>query len=143
MSEDETVALEPEKKRVESADTRSFWTMVVLAAQNAFNDKAAQTMLTVLGVFIANAVFRAQNSSMSAEELSTASSAGSAWVPLAFGALILAPFILLAPIAGWISDRYSKTRVLRAGALMQVCVLGLILWAINMENFYRGIAGFG
>ncbi len=143
MSEDETVALEPEKKRVESADTRSFWTMVVLAAQNAFNDKAAQTMLTVLGVFIANAVFRAQNSSMSAEELSTASSAGSAWVPLAFGALILAPFILLAPIAGWISDRFSKTRVLRAGALMQVCVLGLILWAIHIENFYLGIAGFG
>lgn len=133
-----------EKKKVDSADTRSFWTMVVLAAQNAFNDKAAQTMLTVLGVFILNAAFRAENAgSMSAETLSTASSASSAWVPLAFGGLILAPFILLAPIAGWISDRYSKTRVLRAGALMQVCVLALILWAISIENFTLGIVGFG
>lgn len=146
MSEEESVI--PEvilgRKRVEAADTRSFWTMVVLAAQNAFNDKAAQTMLTILGVFIANAAFRAQNAGqMTAEALSTASSADSAWVPLAFGALILTPFILLAPIAGWISDRYSKTRVLRAGALMQVCVLGLIVWAINIENFYVGITGFG
>ncbi|MGJ8656044.1 MAG: MFS transporter [Akkermansiaceae bacterium] len=142
MSEDEFVI--PEKHRVGAADTRSFWTMVVLAAQNAFNDKAAQTMLTVLGVFIANAAFRAHHAGdMSAEALSTASSAGSAWVPLAFGALILAPFILLAPIAGWISDRFSKTRVLRAGALMQVCVLALILWAVSIENFYIGITGFG
>lgn len=138
MSEDEFVA--PEKHIVKSADTRSFWTMVVLAAQNAFNDKAAQTMLTVLGVFIANAAYRAKfGEGMSAEEVSSAS----AWVPLAFGALILTPFILLAPIAGWISDRFSKTRVLRAGALMQVCVLGLILCAIKMENFYLGITGFG
>ncbi|MFT5906413.1 MAG: acyl-[acyl-carrier-protein]-phospholipid O-acyltransferase, partial [Cryomorphaceae bacterium] len=87
--------------------------MVVLAAQNAFNDKAAQTMLTVLGVFIANAAFRANSTGeMSGEALSTASATASAWIPLAFGALILAPFILLAPVAGWISDRFSKTRVL-------------------------------
>jgi len=142
MSGDEIVT--PAKKRVEASDTRSFWTMVVLAAQNAFNDKAAQTMLTVLGVFIANAAFRTEHASeMSAEALSSASSTASAWVPLAFGALILAPFILLAPIAGWISDRFSKTRVLRAGALLQVCVLGLIVWAINIENYTLGIVGFG
>jgi acyl-[acyl-carrier-protein]-phospholipid O-acyltransferase/long-chain-fatty-acid--[acyl-carrier-protein] ligase len=142
MSGDETGT--PERKKVGASDTRSFWTMVVLATQNAFNDKAAQTMLTVLGVFILNAVFRAQNAGeMSPEVLSTASSTSSAWVPLAFGALILAPFILLAPIAGWISDRFSKTRVLRAGALMQVCVLGLIVYAINIENYTLGIVGFG
>ncbi len=142
MSGDEIVI--SEEKKVDAADTRSFWTMVVLAAQNAFNDKAAQTMLTVLGVFILNAAFRAEHAgSMTAEALSSASSTSSAWVPLAFGGLILAPFILLAPMAGWVSDRFSKTRILRAGALMQVCVLALILWAITIENFTLGIVGFG
>ncbi len=138
--EHENMTVEAEEKKVESADERSFWTMVVLATQNAFNDKAAQTMLTVLGVFIANAAFRVKYGDTMSDE---ALSAASAWVPLAFGALILAPFILLAPIAGWISDRYSKTRVLRAGALMQVCVLALILWAIKIESFTLGIVGFG
>ena len=138
MSKDASVVTK--KHRVRSADTRSFWTMVVLAAQNAFNDKAAQMMLTVLGVFLANAAFRMEyGADISAEKVTEAS----AWIPLAFGALILAPFIILAPIAGWISDRYSKTRVLRAGALMQVCVLGFILWAIHIENFNVAIAGFG
>ena len=28
-----------DKERVDAADTRSFWTMVLLAIQNAFNDK--------------------------------------------------------------------------------------------------------
>ena len=140
----ENAKVASEKHRVEPADTRSFWTMVVLVIQNAFNDKAAQMMLTVLGVFILNAAYRAEHEGvMSALELSQGSSASSAWVPLAFGALILAPFIILAPIAGWISDRYSKTRVLRAGALMQVCVLGFILWAVSIENFYVAIVGFG
>lgn len=142
MSEEEY--LDTTDKKVEAADTRSYWTMVVLATQNAFNDKAAQTLLTALGVFMANAAFRIENAGeMSAEALSKASSGDSAWLPLAFGALILAPFIIMAPMSGWLSDRFSKTRVLRAGALLQVFVLGMIVWAIHIENFFLSTVGFG
>lgn len=131
-------------KKVERADERSFWTMVVLAAQNTFNDKATQTMLIALGVFLANAAFRLdQGVGMSLESLSVASAKSSGWISPAFAVLILTPFILLAPIAGWISDRYSKTHVLRFGALMQMLVLGFVFWSIQIENFNFAIVGFG
>lgn len=131
-------------KKVEPADTRSFWTMIVLATQNAFNDKAAQTMLIALGVFLANAAFKLnEGAMMGLEELSFESAKSSAWISPAFAILILAPFIFLAPLAGWVSDRYSKTNVLRFGAFMQMVVLGFIFWAVQIEHFIFAIAGFG
>jgi acyl-[acyl-carrier-protein]-phospholipid O-acyltransferase/long-chain-fatty-acid--[acyl-carrier-protein] ligase len=118
--------------------------MLILATQNAFNDKAAQTMLIALGVFLANAAFKLNEGvGMSLEKLEKSAADSSAWVPMAFSVLILAPFIFLAPLAGWVSDRFSKTNVLRAGALMQVVVLGLIFWAVNAESFTVAIVGFG
>ncbi len=129
---------------ITATDTRSYWTMVVQAIQNAFNDKAAQTILTVVGVFLANAAFEEKHgASMSKELLATSSAAASAWLPLAFGVLIIAPFIFLAPITGWASDRFSKTHVLRVGALIQVLILGFLAWSIHIENFTLGIIGFG
>ncbi len=131
-------------KKVEPADERSFWTMVILATQNAFNDKAAQTMLIALGVFLANAAFKLkQGVGMSLESLSTESAKSSAWISPAFAILILIPFIFLAPLAGWVSDRFSKTNVLRFGALMQMVVLGFIFWTIQIEHFNLAIVGFG
>jgi len=121
------------KKKVDGADTRSFWTMVLLSVQNAFNDKAAQTMLIALGVFLANAAFKlGEGANMSLDTLAEKSAEASANISPSFAILILIPFIFLAPIAGWISDRYSKTRVLRAGALMQMVVLGFIFWSVQI-----------
>jgi len=132
------------EKKVEPADERSFWTMIILATQNAFNDKAAQTMLIALGVFLANAAYKLNEGvGMSLESLSSGSAKASAWISPAFAILILIPFIFLAPLAGWVSDRFSKTNVLRFGALMQMVVLGFIFWTIQIEHFNFAIVGFG
>ena len=153
MSEDKLAkptSIEPQSlpsdciERVEASDTRSFWTMIALVIQNAFNDKAAQTMLIALGVFLANAKFAVgEGAGLTGEALQTASAKASALVSPSFAILILIPFIFLAPVAGWISDRYSKTYVLRAGAIMQMAVLACIFWAISLENFNMAIVGFG
>ena len=78
-----------------------------LQAQNAFNDKALQFTLVPLGVWVAAEI-------------------GEKWggtLPHLLGMLILLPFILLAPVAGWASDTFSKTRVIRLAAWMQLAVL--------------------
>ena len=57
--------------------------MIVQQTQNAFNDKAAQFVLVPLGGAVGFAV--------------------ESWA----GIMIALPFILFAPLAGWLSDRYS------------------------------------
>lgn len=113
-------------KKVDSKDKRSFWTMVLLVGQNAFNDKAAQIILMALGVQLAM-----ESGSLEQDKLE-----------YLLGGLILAPFILFSPIAGWISDRFSKTRVLRAGAIMQLAVLALMYWALSTQRMNVAIVGF-
>ncbi|MED5419082.1 MAG: hypothetical protein VYA27_10280, partial [Verrucomicrobiota bacterium] len=71
----------------------SFWSLMGLQAQNAFNDKALQFTLVPLGVWVAAA----------------AGAGWGAWLPHVLGMLILLPFILFAPVAGWASDTFSKT----------------------------------
>jgi len=126
-----------EKERVDGKDIRSFWTMVLLAIQNAFNDKAAQTFLTAIGVFMLSAVaIEENNGQLFGIEMDKDK------VAPALSVLILAPFIFLAPVAGWISDRFSKTLVLRGGALMQMLVLGMILWSVHSRVYAVGVMGF-
>ena len=121
MESDELAEIE----KVDSADVRSFWTMVLLTVQNAFNDKAAQLFLILLGVQLA----------MTHEDALK--------IAPTLSMIILLPFILFSPLAGWISDRYSKTWVLRGGALLQMLVLGLIVWALSQRLFTLAIVGFG
>ena len=107
-------------------DERSFWTMVGLAAQNAFNDKAAQFFLIPLAAWLV-----------------IQSGAGSGGdMKYVLGGLIVAPFIFLSPLAGWLSDRYSKTWVLRAGMVLQLLVLVMITFSVLLQNLSIGIFGF-
>lgn len=127
------------ERKVDGADKRSFWTMVVLAIQNAFNDKAAQVLLIALGVQVARMAAESNSSAPLTED--ALKSAGSIVAPT-LSILILAPFIFFSPIAGWFSDRFSKTHILRAGALMQVAVLGLIYWSITTHQLVVAYVGF-
>ncbi|MEO1856850.1 MAG: MFS transporter [Rubritalea sp.] len=107
-------------------DERSFWTMVGLAAQNAFNDKAAQFFLIPLAAWLV--------------VQSGAGDGGN--MKYILGGLIVAPFIFLSPFAGWLSDRYSKTWVLRSGMVLQLLVLVMITFSILLQNLSIGIFGF-
>ncbi|MBK1789786.1 MFS transporter [Persicirhabdus sediminis] len=105
---------------------KSFWCLFAIQTQNAFNDKAAQFLLIPLGGWL----------------MSTGSTGIVSYMEYVLGALIVLPFILFAPISGWVADRFSKTYVIRAMLLMQVIVLSLITIAIYYNKLYLAIFGF-
>ncbi len=95
-----------------------FWSMIVQQTQNAFNDKMAQFTLIPLGAAVGFTV--------------------ESWA----GLMIAAPFLLFAPIAGWVSDRFSKRDVMIGAAIMQVAALGWVCGAIWLRNLPAALCGF-
>lgn len=78
---------------------------------NSLNEKGVQFLLIALGIWMAKAL----------------------QYPLSV--LIVLPFVLFSPMAGWLSDRVCKTRLLQAMVLLQVVVLigmSIGLWTHNL-----------
>lgn len=95
-----------------------YWSMIVQQTQNAFNDKMAQFVLIPLGGAVGFSVESAA------------------------GVMIALPFVVFAPIAGYMSDRFSKRNVMLGAALMQLAVLGWICGAIFIKNMPLALCGF-
>ncbi len=107
----------------------SFLSLMVMQVQNSFNDKAVQFLLVALGVTLSKL------SSSSAGILT-----GS--IEYVLAGLIMSPFILFAPIAGWIGDRYSKTQVIRLSSWFQLAVLLLLFVSVSMSSIDLAIVSF-
>jgi len=56
--------------------------------------------------------------------------------------LLVLPFILFSPVCGWITDRFSKTIVLRNALLMQVAAMLWIICSLLLHSLTGGIIGF-
>jgi acyl-[acyl-carrier-protein]-phospholipid O-acyltransferase / long-chain-fatty-acid--[acyl-carrier-protein] ligase len=82
----------------------SLWLVLGATALNAFNDNILKMMLVGLAPKVAGGALGAEIG---------------AWL----GAMILLPFVLLAPVAGWLSDRYAKRSVLIAMLVAQALIL--------------------
>lgn len=95
-----------------------YWSMIVQQTQNAFNDKAAQFILIPLGGAVGYAVESAA------------------------GLMIALPFVLFAPLAGWMSDRFSKRNVILGAAIAQVGILALICTAVFFHDMPLALIGF-
>lgn len=95
-----------------------YWSMIVQQAQNAFNDKMAQFLLIPLGGAIGYSVESAA------------------------GLMIALPFVLFAPLAGWLSDRFSKRDVMLGSAVAQVAILVWICGALVIRHMPLALAGF-
>lgn len=98
----------PDKKNVPWG---SFWSLVIIQSMNSLNEKGVQFLLIALGIWMAKAL----------------------QYPLSV--LIVFPFVLFSPLAGWLSDRVCKTRLLQAMVLLQVLVLtgmSIGLWTQNL-----------
>jgi acyl-[acyl-carrier-protein]-phospholipid O-acyltransferase / long-chain-fatty-acid--[acyl-carrier-protein] ligase len=63
-------------------------------------------------------------------------------VSLMAGLLVL-PFILFAPVAGWLTDRLPKRALLQGLLLLQVVVVGAIGLCLYARNLPGAIVGFG
>lgn len=110
---DEMPAQEPTRRQ-----WIGFWNMIVQQTQNAFNDKVAQFILIPLGGAVGFAV-----------------ESGA-------GLMIALPFVLFAPIAGWLSDRFSKRHVMLGTAIAQLIILFGISGAVIMRNMPLALVGF-
>ena len=56
--------------------------------------------------------------------------------------LLILPFILFAPLAGWVSDRFSKRRVIGVSLFSQLLALAVILLGISFQSLLVALIGF-
>ena len=58
------------------------------------------------------------------------------------GVLLVVPFILFAPLAGWMADRFSKKTVISATLLAQVGGLAVIAYGMYRQSLPISLTGF-
>jgi len=105
--------------------TRTSLACLVLAqAQIGFNDNAAKLMLMGLAPWVL-------------------SEGAAAKVISLVAALLVVPYVLVAPLVGWLADRYSKQRVLNCAMAAQAIVMLFVIWALYAHHLVVAIAGFG
>jgi len=102
----------------------SLTALLVVQAQNAFNDNFVK--LVLIGLAMAAA----------------AGTAIGEYTAQIFTAMIPVPFILLAPVAGWFSDRYSKNRVIYFALILQLFIFSLILVSLLVKSVQLAVFGF-
>ena len=105
-----------------------FWSMIVQQTQNAFDDKAAQFVLIPLAGAVGYEIHLGRSISLSAES--------------AAGLMLALPFVLFAPLAGWMSDRFSKRNVILGAAIAQSLILALICIAVFTHRMPLALLGF-
>ncbi len=96
----------------------SFWSLVVIQSMNSLNEKGVQFLLIALGIWMGRAL----------------------QYPLSI--LIVLPFVLISPLAGWLADRYCKTRVLQAMVALQVLVLVGMTAGLFLQSLWLAVGAF-
>ncbi len=117
--EDETAQYYKEPSRREWV---SFYSLVGIQAQNAFNEKAVQFILIPLGVWLWGAT--------------------GSMLEYVLGAIFVLPYILFAPLAGWLSDRFCKTRIIQIMSIFQILVMACMLFCLYQRDMYASILWF-
>jgi acyl-[acyl-carrier-protein]-phospholipid O-acyltransferase/long-chain-fatty-acid--[acyl-carrier-protein] ligase len=56
--------------------------------------------------------------------------------------LLILPFVIFAPFAGWVSDRFSKKKVIKYSLFCQLLGLGILGAALYSQNLEFALAGF-
>jgi acyl-[acyl-carrier-protein]-phospholipid O-acyltransferase/long-chain-fatty-acid--[acyl-carrier-protein] ligase len=104
---------------------RSFWSLVAVQVQVLVNDNAAKLMLMTLGLAVAPELFPGplESAEMNAKLIKTT-----------LAAIIILPFVLFSPTAGWISDRFAKRDVIVASLWAQFAIMMLIGGALLFHN---------
>ena len=101
----------------------SYTSMTAMTGLNAFNDNFARFMLLPLGGWLVM-----QGKGFSIEHL--------------LGLLLVVPYILFAPSAGWLADRFSKNVVVRWAAWMQLAALGFMCFAMWKQSLPLAVVAF-
>ncbi len=113
--------------RAERADLRSFWSLNATMFQGALSDNMFKFMLVMLVIAMAGDHARVAMEAAGAgmEGLAAAQTARAGayqmWVNLAF----TLPYILMATVAGWLADRFAKSRVTLWTKVLEVAIMAL------------------
>lgn len=102
----------------------SLTTLLIVQAQNAFNDNFVK--FVILG--LATAAFSTGFIGSNIEHI--------------LGAMIPVPFILLAPIAGYFSDRFSKRKVIALCLVGQLAIFAFIAASILSGFILGALSGY-
>lgn len=105
-----------------AANQRSFWAMIVVQALNAFNDNFVKILLIAFALAVAKGTTLGDS------------------MQLFLGASFALPYILFAPVAGWLSDRYSKQQVILWMQVLQVAVFLLFLGSLHLQQAQLSLA---
>jgi acyl-[acyl-carrier-protein]-phospholipid O-acyltransferase/long-chain-fatty-acid--[acyl-carrier-protein] ligase len=111
---------------------RSFWSLIAVQVQVLLNDNAAKLMLMTLGLAVAPEFFPHNHASAEAT---------AKVIKTILAAIIILPFVLFSPTAGWISDRFSKRDVIVTSLWAQFGVMALIGSALLFHNLWLSIIG--
>lgn len=108
----------------QKGNLRSFWALIGVMFQGALSDNIFKFIVMMLILKHANARFP--------QSPSDATALGNTWTSIAEGAFIL-PFIVSATIAGWLSDRFAKSRVTLWTKILEIIVMtaGMAMFALG------------
>lgn len=120
---------ETEEPSVSRRSWISLGAVLFVQTQNAFNDNFIKIVLIGLGLAVA------QGMVVLSIDLGNQ-------IQYILTALIPIPFILAAPVAGWLSDRFSKKQVIVASLLLQLAIFLLILFALVRQQVVLAIFGY-
>ena len=102
---------------------RVVWPLMISQTIGAFNDNAMKAMLPLMAaVQFGKASMDTVNQQVSI--------------------LLIVPFVLFAPIAGWVTDRFSKKKVIVTALLGQLLGLGVLGIALYLQSLEFSLAGF-
>lgn len=107
----------------------SLLAVLFVQTQNSFNDNFVKMVLIGLGLAVA------QGTIVFSFDLGEK-------IQYILTMLIPIPFILGAPVAGWISDRFSKKHVIIASLILQLAIFILIALAIIQKQVMLAIFGY-
>ncbi len=119
-----------DKKNANKREWFGFYSLVLIQAQSAFNEKAAQFLLIPLGAWAA---------------LHHTAYTHDSWVnslQYILGAIFVLPYILFSPIVGWLSDCFCKTRIIQVMCLIQIFVLAGMYCCYHFEHIGLAVALF-
>lgn len=102
----------------------SLASLLVVQAQNAFNDNFVKLVLIGLAVTAAAGTAIGDN------------------IEFVLAAMIPLPFILFAPVAGWFSDRFAKSRVIYLALILQLLIFGMVAASLLLRSVQLAVFGF-
>jgi acyl-[acyl-carrier-protein]-phospholipid O-acyltransferase/long-chain-fatty-acid--[acyl-carrier-protein] ligase len=104
--------------RLPAQNRRSLVLVLLVQALNSFNDNFVKMLLVAFAIALRE----------------TEPTTIGAHIEVYLGIIFPIPYVLLAPLAGYLSDRFSKQRVIIAMQVLQVVIFAWFAWALWLHQ---------